>query len=570
MTKLGRLNITDYFNNDYYGMQSGCYIGNGAFVYAVIKNDSVGTARIFKLDLNTGEILNYNDVVGLYHGNGCCYKDGKVYFIQGYDNNNTAKNGVVEIELTNLTIEETHSIDFNDMSVNETIAGIGYDNENNKFYLITTNYFYRCDDTFKVEEAIPFVSANRKSPIRQGGTFYQDYVCVLENNENALICYKRDGSLDHIIDFGQRQEGNYFGEIENVSIYNDELYFNSAMIHNASTNLYIAQFFKAKINGGGLPQTLSANFIITNNDYYTISVNKTAYNSLSAYNKFTSDGTYSKPFQSIAEVLENIDNSRMYCIEIGDSSDYPEKLNIFNKNIIIKGNNATIGAIKVCQSKVSISNAVIKHSTTRTYTFGTGTVNTPLYVACNSEVWLTGSIGYDDTQCSSDGMSYTCVVEASTLHDGSSVSGTRQKFLAKYSTFTPLLDHATVTTTNSVDVKNNVTHFSLYKDSTATHTNSVLMDLTEIPLYTNAYRGFWVAVLINNSINTNYHKFDVNNTNRRILIEDIDNGNRWVLKCTYEVANNKFRISPFKWNSGTSTWDLDTSTTWLAYYQFEI
>lgn len=568
-TKLGRLNITDYLQNNYYGMQAGCYIGNNEYVYAIIKNDELGSARLFKLDFNTGEIIDHNDIEGLFHANSCCKKDNKIFYVQAYDNENTPKNNIVEININDLSVEQIHPVDFNNLSVNETIVGIGYDEKNSKFYLITRNYFYVCDETFKVESVVLYKSASRKNPIRQGATFYKDYVYVLENSENAIVCYNRDGSLNHIIEIGQQQSGNYFGEIENVSVINDELYINSAMIHHTTDNLYIAQFFKAKLDGGGLPQTLSANFIITKNNYYTISVNKTLYNSLSYYNKFTSDGTYDKPFETIAEALENIDNERSYCIEIGDTGTYNEILDIYNKNIIIKGHNSNIGALRVFQTKLSISNAIINHSVTRGSIFGSDTYNTPLYIGCNSSVWLTGTIGYNNTQCVSDGMTYTCVIEGSTLYDGSSSSGTRQKFLSKYSGLIPLLNNANVNTTNSVDIKNNITHFSLYKDNSATHTNSVLMDLTEIPLYTNAYRGFWVAVLINN-VNTDYHKFDVNNVNRRIIVEDIDNGNKWVLKATYDVANNTLRISPFKYDSGTGTYSLDTTTTWLAYYQFEI
>lgn len=569
LSKLGRLNQTNYINNSYYGVQGGCYIGNNEYVYAFIKNDADGEARIIKVDLATGEVTDHNDIDGLYHANGCCYNDGKIYFTQNYDSNNTAKNGIVEIDATTLELVAIHDIDFNNLSVNETILSIGYDSKNNKFYLITSNYFYKCDDTFKVEEAISYDSPIGKTPTRQGGTFYKDYVCVVENYENAIVCYNRDGSLSHVIDIGNQQGGSFFGEIQNVSVINDELYIHSCLTHHTTSNLYIIQFFKASLNGGGLPQLLTSSHIFTNNAPYTIKVNKTAYDSLTAYNKFTSNGTDDKPFESIVEAIENLDNSRSYVIEVGDSVDYEEVIDIYNKHIIIKGNNCTIGATRVSQAKLTVSNAVIKHSVSRGSTIGSDTYNTPLYVTTNSEVWMVGNVGYNGTQCASDGMTYPVVVDGSTLHDGSSVSGTRQKFLAKYSSVSPLLNNAMVTTTNSINVKNNVTHFSLYKDNSATHTNSVLMDLTEIPLYTNAYRGFWVAVLINN-VNTEYHKFDVNNVNRRIIVEDIDNNNKWVLKATYDVANNTLRISPFKYDSGTGTYSLDTSTTWLAYYQFEI
>ena len=569
LSKIGRINDTYYLNNDYYGLQGGCYVGNNTYIYPLIKNDETGSARLFKVDFTTGAISSYNDVDGLYHANGCCENNGKLYFTQSYDMNNVRKNGIVEVDVATLEVEEIHNVDFNDMSINETITSIGYDKKYNKFYLITQNYFYICDDTFKVEDVISFKSPNAKAGIRQGGTFYDDYVCIVQNNENAIICYNRNGSLSHIIDIGQHQVGSFFGEIENVNIYEGELYINTALVHHKASNLYIVQFFKAKLNGGGLPQTLSSDTIFTNNMYYSIIVNKTTYNSLSDYNKFTSNGTYEKPFETIAEAIENLDTDRTYNILVTDTNSYLEVLDIYNKNCIIRCSGSSIGAMKLVQSKVTISNALFKHSISRSYSIGTGSYHTPLYVSLNSELWLTGSIGYDATQCSTDGMTQTCVVDGSTLHDGSSTSGSYQKFLAKYSSVSPLLTNAIVSTTNSINVKNNITHFSLYKDSSDTHTDTTLISLSGNPLYTNAYRGIWIAFNIA-GLDTDYQKYDVNNTSRRIVVEDIDNNVRYGLKVTYTIATNEFRMTPFKFNTTSGEWERDTTTTWYAYYMGEI
>lgn len=568
MSKIGRINQTNYINNDYYGIQAGCYIGNNQYVYPFIKNNAIGEGRLFKLDFSTGEFISYNDVEGIYHANGCCLKGNFLYFTQSYDDNNDDKFGIVKVNTSDLSVEEIININFEENMTQERILGVGYDSKNDKFYLMSRNYFYKCDNEFNVENVISYKMPISITTTQQGGTFYDDYICIVLNNENAIVCYDRNGNLHHIIYLGEQQVGNFFGEIENVSVYNNELYINSVLYHNSSSNLYISQFFKAQLNGGGLPQRITSNLTFLNNVNLDIEINKTAYNSLTSFNKFTSNGSYEKPFESIAEALANMDNKHTYTINIGDTNTYEELLSIYNKNIIIKGHNSKIGCTKISQSRVSIVNTIFYHAAHRSPTFGENeNYITPLYITANSDVWIYANTGYDTTQCISDGMVYPCIIEGSNFHDGSSTTENYQKFISKYLTYSPLIDNSNINVTNSIGIKNNITHFSLYKNSSDTHTDSQLLDLTQLSQYTNSIRGFWLAINID-GLETEYQKFDSNNKQHRIVIEDFDNNIKYGFKCTYTTESNELRITPFKNTNGT--WVRDTTTTWYAFYMFEI
>lgn len=569
MSKIGRLNFTDYIKNGYYGMQAGCYVGNNQYIFPLIKNDSLGTARIFKIDFTTGMIIDYRDTTGIFHANGCCLKGDKLYFVQSFDNNDQDKNGIVEVDITTLEVTNTFTINFN----NETqyrIFAIGYDTKYNKFYLISYDYFYIADESFNVENIIQFQHPISRSLIRQGGTFYEDYVCYVSNNENAIVCFNRDGSLHHIIDIGQQQFNNFFGEIENINVYNGILYCNANLHHNTEVNLTLLQFFKASLVGGGLPQAMSNNVSFNNNDSVTIIVDKTSYNNLSDFEKFTCNGTNKRPIETIAEALTYIDNKRHYIIAVNDTNEYLQSLAIYNKNLTIKANNSTTGSIKILGSKVNLSNIRIDKASYRTPAFGSATdYISPLYITCCSEVWITGTSGFNYEKCIAEGMIYPCIVEGSTFYDGSSNFGDYHKFIKSFNnTIYPLIIASNVISSTLNNIKNNKVNFSSYKDNTKTYTGIQTLNLKDIPLYTNSIRGFSMALEIRGIGNTDYHKYTSANTSR-FIVRDSTSG-KWGFTTEFNANNNTITIKPKKWNYSTNSWDEDTETKYVPFYEFDV
>lgn len=553
-------------------MQAGCYVGNNQYIFALIKNDNLGSARIFKIDFTTGMIIDYRDTTGIFHANGCCLKGDKLYFVQSFDNNDQDKNGIVEVDIATLEVTNTFTIDFN----NETqyrIFAIGYDTKYNKFYLISYDYFYIADENFNVENIVQFQQPISRSLIRQGGTFYEDYVCYVSNNENAIVCFNRDGSLHHIIDIGQKQLNNFFGEIQNINVYDNTLYFNSDLVHQSEQNLSLLQFFKANLSCGGLPQTMSRNVGFNNNQTISIEVNKTNYNLLTDMEKFTCNGTHDKPLETIAEALCYIDNETPYIIEVTDTNEYLEKLAIYNKNLIIKANNSKTGNIKILGSKVSMSNIKIENASYRTPLFGSSQdYITPLYITANSEVWITGTSGFNYSQCVEDGMIYPCIVEGSTFYDGSSNFGDYHKFLKSFNNTTfPLITNSNLVSTNLEKIKNNKVNFSSYKITETKYTGIQTFDLTQIPLYTNAIRGCYVAINVAGLGNTNYEKFSSNNLSRVIVKENTDaNSTRNAFIIQFDAQNNTLRIEPRKWDYQNNSWISDTTTQYYPFYEFDV
>lgn len=569
-SKIGRLNFTDYINNDFYGMQAGCYIGNNQYIFALIKNDNLGSARLFKIDFSSGMILSYNDVIGIFHANGCCLKDNKLYFTQSFDENNQNKYGIVEIDVTTLQITNTFEIDFNNTTEYQILA-IGYDEKYNKFYLIARNYFYRTDTNFKVEELIYMEQPNaRNSLIRQGGTFYEDYICYVANNENAIVCFNRDGTLHHIIDIGQQQLHNYFGEIENINVYDNVLYCNCNLAHVSVKNLSLLQFFKANLKSGGLPQLMSNNQGFQNNETVKITVNKTKYDTLTDLEKFTCDGTVAKPLESVAEALCYIDNKKHYEIDITDQqTEYEQDLGIYNKNITIKGNDCSVGSTKILGSNVNISNLYFIKASYRTPLFGEhDDYITPLYITGGSTVYLVNHVGYNYEKCIESGMIYPCIVQGSILNDNSiNVNNPYKKFLTKIDNYIPLISGSTINTSALDKIPINKTNFSTYKDTSNNFTGNNTFDLTQIPLYTNSNRGFNMAINIGGIGNTDYHKFNFDNQSRFIV--RFTASNIYGFQCQYTPSENTIYIKSMKWDFTQNKFVDDSSFNYYPFYEFD-
>ena len=571
LTKLGRLNLTELANNGYSNMQAGCYVGDDYYIFPVIKNNEEGEARLYKLNLATGSVLTYNDVTGIYHANGCCQKGDKLYFTQTFDNTTTALYGIVEVDINTLNITETYTVDFGNITPFQ-INSIGYDSKEDKFYLIGEDYYAVCDSEFVVSSRVALQYPHKNYKFNQGGCFYDRYICVLINSENAVLCFNKDGSLHHIIDIGKIQANNVFGEIENITVYNNEMYFNSNLIHSNYQNLFLAQFFKANLSGGGLSSKYSNNTVFVTSVLNNIVVDKTTYNNLNDYNKFTCNGTSSKPFESIAEAISYMSNDELYQINVADTNSYNENLTIVNKNLIIKAGGSTLGTIKIVGSKVNFTNFYIDKSEFRSAVYGSpDDYNTPLYISSCSEVNLMGTCGYKSADCISDGMIYPLILEGSTLYDNSTVSGDYKKFLDVNSTYMPLIIDSTISTGNVGAIKNPVMNFVDYKPSTSFVTGHQNISFSSIPQYTTPARGLWVCIWTSIAA-SHYVRLNTLHANDTIILEDVTGGTdkKYGFRVSFRPSNSRIEIDPYSYDHSTNTWSADNTIQYFVSYMFEI
>lgn len=574
LSKLGRLNLTELENNGYSNMQAGAYIGNNTYIFSVIKNNAAGDARLYKINLATGSILTYNDVSGLYHANGCCQKGTSLFFTQTFDDELTPLDGIVEVDTGTLNIVETHTINWGSITSFQVNA-IGYDSVNDKFYLIGADYFALCDNEFNVESRVALQYPHKTYRFNQGGCFYDKYVCVVVNSENAILCFNLDGTLHHVIDIGKIQANNVFGEIEEITVWNDEIYINSNLNHSSPQNMFLVQFFKATLQGGGYPNKYANNSVFNNAVINRLVVNKTTYNNLNDYNKFTCNGTTDKPFESIAEAISYIDNNELYQIDVNDTNTYPENLTIVNKNLIIKANGSTLGTVKIVGSKVNFTNMYIGTSELRTPVFGTPSdYNMPLYITAASEVFLFGECGYHSANCITAGMVYPLVIEGSVLYDSSTASGNYKKFLDVNSTYTPLIIGSNVVTSYTGAngaIKSPKMNFVDSRPTTTLITGQQNIAFADIPQFTNTYRGIWVAVTTEIG-NTDYVRLSQLHANQTVVIEDITGGTtkRYGFRINLRPSQNRIEIVPYSYDHTNNVWTQDNTVKYYPKYLFEI
>ena len=571
LSKLGRFNLTELENNGYSNMQAGAYIGDNYYIFSVIKNNDSGDARLYKVNLATGSILTYNDVSGLYHANGCTQKGTSLYFTQTFDDELTPLDGIVEVDIATLNVIETHTIDWNNITSFQVNA-IGYDSINDKFYLIGEDYFAICDSDFVVESRVALQYPHKTYRFNQGGGYYKNFVCLVVNSENAILCFNTDGSLHHVIDIGKIQANNVFGEIEEITVWNDEIYINSNLNHSSPQNMFLVQFFKASLQGGGYPNKYANNSVFNNAVINRLVVDKTAYNNLSDYNKFTCNGTTAKPFESIAEAISYIDNNELYQIDVTDTNTYSENLTIVNKNLIIKANGSTLGTVKIVGSKVNFTNMYIGTSEYRTAVFGSPEdYNMPLYITANSEVFFFGQCGYHSADCITAGMIYPLVIEGSTIYDSSTASGNYKKFLDVNDTYSPLIIGSSVITGNTGAIKSPKMNFVDYRPTTTLVTGDLNVSFSDLPQYTNQYRGLWIAVTTEIG-NSDYVRLSQLHANQMVIVEDITGGTtkRYGFRFQLRPSQSRVEITVYSYDHTNNVWVADNTVKWYPKYLFEI
>ena len=570
--KLGRFNFTEYAQNGYTGMQGGEKINENYYVFALIKDNDSGDGRIFKVNLKTGSIVGYNDVSGIYHANGCCKKDNSLYFTQTFDNENNPLYGIAEVDISTLNVTEIHTIDFG-ISESFQINSIGYDNVTNKFILIGQEKFAIANTDFEVESIVNLQYPNNQFKFVQGGGFYKNYVCIVTTNENAILCFNLDGTIHHVIEIGWKQESNQMGEIEDVTILdNGDVYINSNLKHSTRQNLYLIQFFKSSIYGGGLNNYYSNNTVIDNATIRTLKVNKTAYNNLTDELKFKCDGTNEKPFETVAEAISYIDNNNLYEIDINDTNEYLENLTIVNKNLIIKANHSIFGTIKIVSSKVAFSHVYVNRAELRSPVFGIhDDYISPFYVTTNSEVILEGDCGYNYENCITN-MVYPSIIEGSTVYDNSNdSSSTYKKFIEVNSTYFPLIVHSKILTKNTNQIKtDNITTID-YLPSNTLVTGEQTIDLTTINQYTNATKGLSISITTTLG-NSNMVRLSQAHANENVVIEDITGGTtaRQGFRVNLRPSQKQIIITPYSYDHENNVWVRDNTIGFRVIYSFTI
>lgn len=387
LSRIGRNVNTDNVQNGFIGCGAGVMIDDENYLYALYTDDALGTAMLIKTNINSGISVS-NVVTGLYHANGACMMhNGNVAFVPMTDD--AQKCIIIEVDPLALTVVETHNVTDEPVDATKPMA-IGYDAAHEQYILMAGLEFYKVSKDYEFIERIPFDFPIVPSNItRQGGCVYNDYIGLVVNFPNQLLCFHLDGSYSHSIYLGQNQSGNNLGEIQNISVRNGVLWANANCTPHGHQYYSEIVFYSAPLNGGGFSQSLGKMNSYVENGRILYKVNLTNYNNLSDLNKFTTNGD-TKPFCCIEEALLHMDDFHYYELEL--YNDNVTNLVIYDKNFVLKGNGHHIGNLVLKNCNCTISSILFDTSKDIDQDLGTGTHNCTLY-AFNSNVVLAGESG---------------------------------------------------------------------------------------------------------------------------------------------------------------------------------
>lgn len=228
----GEMSLTKIFtdknvyseDNLYTGLQGGWYDkANNIYVYA-LRNHYASpevNCKIVVQDLNTGQVLR-SQIIPVPHGNSLCVdvENDKLYLCGRYYKTSESEKSVWVLKYSTLETLESWDINYSDTYIqglywyNNTLWGYVYDaktvgsidvqthNFTPIIALETTNYF----NNFAIDDS---------------------YVYMLGVNQAILEIFTYTGVKIKTWGMGRTNGTGYFGELQNLTVYNQDIYFGS-------------------------------------------------------------------------------------------------------------------------------------------------------------------------------------------------------------------------------------------------------------------------------------------------------------------------------------------------------
>lgn len=279
--------------------------------------------KIVKYDSTFKEVAS---IIGNFgHGN-TITTDGKDLYISGI----TTK--LYKIRAKDLKYLETLDLDFG------FYAATYFDKA---FYILTNNKIRKTKDFKKYDDI------NYKLPsgsgVAQGFDFDGKHFYMLRTSPNVILQYDIKGNLKYIFRLPWYADNVFkIGEVEDLSIIDDNIYFNAVMVDTDNVN-ETNSIFRCNIKKNITGLTYQ-NFIELNKirEGYSLFVDNTN-------NNPNPLGTFSNPFKSLSEALEFVSNNVVGNCQINIKDSVSE----LDEHIFFRGtfNNVIINSNKKCKIK---------------------------------------------------------------------------------------------------------------------------------------------------------------------------------------------------------------------------
>ncbi len=194
--------------NGYSVMQGGCT--DGTYAYYILNNQSFSpfVDAIYKVDLETLEVVKVSEDLALQHANSLTYNSRtKQLVVVNYDPDGTT---LTYVDPETLAITGTTTVDFNALS-------LAYNEERDAYVAGTrgTFDFFLLDGNLKITD---YCEAVQTKSVKQEVEVYQDKILFGMSGDNILYVYDWEGNFLYAIDL------ELYEEFENLIFHGDYAY----------------------------------------------------------------------------------------------------------------------------------------------------------------------------------------------------------------------------------------------------------------------------------------------------------------------------------------------------------
>ena len=279
VSRIGRL-----INKGMSNPQGFCFDGEYYYCIYRLYNGTGDDTSAKLVKYNTSFNIVKEVILNLGHGNSICKVNNNLYITDITDK-------IFKVNSESLMIEDTIVFKHN-------ITAISKYEDN--YYLLGDSCIY------KTRDFIDYEIINLSLPVNEGASqgmeVYDGYIYILWTSPNTIIQFDLDGSLKYIFRLPLFADRVFrIGEVEDLTIINDNIYFNSVILdpyNETETNSIFIANLKNNIAGISHQKFLELNKI---KDGYQIFVDNTNKN-------VNPVGTFSNPFKTLNEAIEFVSN----------------------------------------------------------------------------------------------------------------------------------------------------------------------------------------------------------------------------------------------------------------------
>jgi hypothetical protein len=305
-------NHENFSVSDYPIMQGGCYVTNNVFVQCSIRSDDNTNAQLRVINLGTGSVER-SAILPLMHANSVAYnpETNKLY-VASLVQDTTNQPYLYVVDYATLTLEDT--IEFENLGTQFGVHSVSYDYVTGKTVIATEHrgdnelkfYYLNLEDKSLTEIQLEnyhnlIVNGSLHSWANNDICVHNNILYLLKHSPNAIVTFNlATGKCIYVYNAQlYLRYGVYVGELESISVNPETEDFYLSCYHNECTDgwnnifNYVLTNFQHGVECNNLLHGETSEIYVN--------ANSTA---------IDPTGTSGKPYKTIAEALERLNDNR--------------------------------------------------------------------------------------------------------------------------------------------------------------------------------------------------------------------------------------------------------------------